>query len=148
IAAAAVPLAALTAWQGLFDHGGLRAGQRVVVHAGAGGVGHFALQFAKARGAWVATTVSTDNVDFARSLGADEVIDHTTQRFEATLRDVDLVLDPVGGDTQERSWQVLRHGGTLVSTVSEPSRERAAAIGGRGLRYMATSNADQLREID
>jgi len=148
IAAAAVPLAALTAWQGLFDHGGLRAGQRVLVHAGAGGVGHFALQFAKARGAWVATTVSTDNVDFARSLGADEVIDHTTQRFEATLRDLDLVFDPVGGDTQERSWQVLRHGGTLVSTVSEPSRERAAAIGGRGLRYMATSNADQLREID
>ena len=148
IAAAAVPLAALTAWQGLFDHGGLQAGQRVLVHAGAGGVGHFAVQFAKARGAHVITTVSTDDVAFAHGLGADEVIDHTRQRFESVLRDIDVVFDLVGGETQEHSWAVLRKGGILVSTVSEPSKEKAEAIGVRATRYMATPNADQLREID
>jgi NADPH:quinone reductase-like Zn-dependent oxidoreductase len=148
ISAAAVPLAALTAWQGLFDQGGLQAGQRVLIHAGAGGVGHFAVQFAKARGAWVATTVSTDDVAFARSLGADEVIDHTTQRFETMLRDIDLVFDLVGGQAQERSWAVLREGGVMVSTVGQPPREKADAIGVRAIGYMATANADQLREID
>lgn len=148
IAAAAVPLAALTAWQGLFDHGGLQAGQRVLIHAGAGGVGHFAVQFAKARGAHVITTVSTDDIDFAHSLGADEVIDHTSERFETRLRDIDMVFDLVGGEAQEHSWAVLRKGGILVSTVSEPSGEKAAAIGVRAARYMAEPNADQLREID
>jgi NADPH:quinone reductase-like Zn-dependent oxidoreductase len=148
IAAAAVPLAGLTAWQGLFDHGGLRAGQRVLIHAGAGGVGHFALQFAKARGAHVIATVSTDDVAFAHSLGADEVIDHKAERFENRLRDIDLVLDLVGADTQERSWSVLSKGGALVSTVQEPSQEKAAAIGVRATRYTAAPNAGQLREID
>jgi NADPH:quinone reductase-like Zn-dependent oxidoreductase len=148
IAAAAVPLAALTAWQGLFDHGGLQAGQRVLIHAGAGGVGHFAVQLAKAHGAYVITTVSTDDIDFARSLGADEVIDHTKERFEGQLRDIDLVFDLVGGETQEHSWAVLRRGGILVSTVSEPAREKAAAIGVRSARYLATPDADQLRKID
>jgi len=147
-AAAAVPLAGLTAWQGLFDHGGLQAGQRVLIHAGAGGVGHLAVQFAKARGAHVIATVSTDDVAFARSLGADEVIDYKTERFENKLRDIDLVYDLIGADTQERSWSVLKRGGTLVSTVQEPSQEKAAAIGARATRYTATSDADQLREID
>ena len=105
IAAAAVPLAGLTAWQGLFDHGGLRAGQRVLIHAGAGGVGHMAVQFAKARGATVITTVSTDDVDFVRGLGADQVIDYKSQRFDDLVRDLDLVYDLIGGETQERSWR-------------------------------------------
>ena len=148
IIAAAVPLAGLTAWQGLFDHGGLQAGQRVLIHAGAGGVGHLAVQLAKARGAYVITTVSTDDVALARSLGADEVIDHKQQRFESMLRDIDLVYDLVGDDTQERSWAVLRKGGVLVSTVQEPSKEKAEAIGVRGVRYLAVSNAAQLGEID
>ena len=148
IVAAAVPLAGLTAWQGLFDHGGLQAGQRVLIHAGAGGVGHLAVQLAKARGAYVITTVSTDDVALARSLGADEVIDHKQQRFESMLRDIDLVYDLVGDDTQERSWAVLRKGGVLVSTVQEPSKEKAGAIGVRGVRYLAASNAAQLGEID
>ena len=148
IAAAAVPLAGLTAWQGLIDHGRLLAGQRVLIHAGAGGVGHLAVQFAKARGATVITTVSTDDVAFARSLGADEVIDHTQERFESGLRDIDLVYDLVGDDTQERSWAVLKKGGTLVSTVQEPSQEKASAIGVRATRYTAEPDADQLREID
>ena len=148
LAAAAVPLAGLTAWQGLFDHGGLRVGQRVLIHAGAGGVGHFAVQFAKARGATVVTTVSTGDAEFARSLGADEVIDYKTDRFESRLSGIDLVFDLVGGETQERSWAVLREGGTLVSTVQEPAQEKASAIGVRATRYTAEPKADQLREID
>ena len=148
IAAAAVPLAALTAWQGLFDHGGLQAGQRVLIHAGAGGVGHFAVQFAKAKGAHVITTVSTDDVAFAHSLGADEVVDHTKERFETKLRDIDLVYDLVGDETQEHSWAVLKKGGTLVTTLAEPSQDKANAIGVRALRCTAQSNAAQLREID
>ena len=148
IVAAAVPLAGLTAWQGLFDHGRLQAGQRVLIHAGAGGVGHLAVQFAKARGATVITTVPTDDVALARNLGADEVIDHTQERFESGLADIDLVYDLIGGDTQERSWAVLKKGGALVSTVQEPSKEKADAIDVRAMRYMAEPDASQLREID
>src|SRR5512146_44947 len=95
--AAAVPLAAITAWQGLFDHGHLESGQRVLIHGGAGGVGHLAVQFAKARGATVAATVATEDVDFVRRLGADQVIDYTRERFEEQVREVDLVLDLVAG---------------------------------------------------
>jgi NADPH:quinone reductase-like Zn-dependent oxidoreductase len=148
LAAAAVPLAGLTAWQGLFDHAGLQAGQRVLIHAGAGGVGHFAVQFAKARGATVLATASIDDLDFVRSLGADEVIDYRKERFEDRARDVDVVYDLIGGDTQERSWAVLKKGGVLVSTVAEPSQEQALAHEARALRYTAAPNAGQLREID
>ena len=148
MAAAAVPLAALTAWQGLFDQGGLRAGQRVLIHAGAGGVGHFAVQFAKARGAHVIATVSTDDVELARNLGADEVVDHLKERFEANARDIDLVFDLIGGEVQERSWAVLRRGGTLVSTVGQPPQDKAQAAGVRAVGYQARPDADQLREID
>jgi NADPH:quinone reductase-like Zn-dependent oxidoreductase len=148
MAAAAVPLAALTAWQGLFDHGGLRAGQRVLIHAGAGGVGHFAVQFARARGAHVIATVSTDDVELAHRLGADEVIDHLAERFETRTRDIDLAFDLVGGAVQERSWAVLKRGGTLVSTVGQPPQDKAEAIGVRALGYQARPDADQLREID
>jgi NADPH:quinone reductase-like Zn-dependent oxidoreductase len=148
INAAAVPLAALTAWQGLFDHGGLRAGQRVLIHAGAGGVGHFAVQFAKARGATVIATASIDDVDFVRSLGADQVIDHRKQRFDDVVGDLDLVYDLIGGETQERSWPLLKRGGTLVSTVAEPPQDKAQAHGVRALRYTAQPRGDQLHEID
>ena len=112
IEAAAVPLGALTAWQGLFDHGHLQADQTVLIHGGSGGVGHFAIQFAKVKGATVLTTVSGQNLDFARELGADRAIDYQSQRFEEIARDVDLVLDLVGGQTQERSWSVLKRGGS------------------------------------
>jgi NADPH:quinone reductase-like Zn-dependent oxidoreductase len=125
IEAAAVPLAALTAWQGLFDHGHLEAGQTVLIHGGSGGVGHFAIQFAKVRGATVLTTVSAQNLDFVGELGADRGIDYDSQRFEEIAGDVDLVLDLVLGATQERSWPVLKPGGILVSALGEPSRERA-----------------------
>ena len=148
LVAAAVPLAGLTAWQGLFDHGGLRAGQRVLIHAGAGGVGHLAVQFAKARGAHVIATASTDDVAFVRGLGADQVIDYKMQRFDDLVRDLDLVYDLIGGETQERSWPLLKRGGTLVCTVAEPPQDKAQAHGVRALRYTAQPRGDQLREID
>jgi NADPH:quinone reductase-like Zn-dependent oxidoreductase len=146
--AAAVPLAALTAWQGLFDHGKLKAGERVLIHGGAGGVGHFAVQFAKGKGAEVITTVSSKDMEFARSLGADRVIDHNAHPFEELVRDVDLVLDLIDGDTRERSWQTLKpDSGRLITSLSEPSQQVAAEHRVRAARYMTQPNARQLGEI-
>jgi NADPH:quinone reductase-like Zn-dependent oxidoreductase len=146
-AAAAVPLAGITAWQGLFRHGGLKPGQRVLIHAGSGGVGHFAIQFAKAKGAYVITTVSGEYVDFVRRLGADEVIDYKKQKFENEVRDVDMVFDLIGGETEDRSWGVLKKGGILVSTLFPPSQEKAKNHGVRGMRYTAEENGSELGEI-
>jgi NADPH:quinone reductase-like Zn-dependent oxidoreductase len=145
--AGAVPLAALTAWQGLFKHGNLKAGQRLLIHGGSGGVGHFAIQFGKAKGAHVTTTVSAQHMDFVRRLGADEVIDYQAQRFEEVVHEVDVVFDLVGGEIQDRSWQVLKKGGVLVSTLTEPSKEKAAARGARGLRYTVTESGADLAAI-
>src|SRR5206468_1022255 len=102
--AAATPISALTAWQGLVERAGLAAGQRVLIHGAAGGVGTFAVQLARWRGARVTGTASAANLDFVRRLGADEVIDYRTERFEDVVRDVDVVFDTVGGETLERSW--------------------------------------------
>ncbi len=145
--AAAVPLAATTAWQGLFDHGNLAAGQHVLIHGGAGGVGHFAVQLAHAAGARVSTTVSAEDVEFAKKLGADQVIDFRRERFEDEVHDVDLVLDLVAGDTQTRSWNVLRPGGSLISTLSEPSQIQAKQHQARGENYRTQSNARELQQI-
>jgi NADPH:quinone reductase-like Zn-dependent oxidoreductase len=147
IQAGAVPLAALTAWQGLFKHGNLKAGQRVLIHGGSGGVGHFAIQFAKAMGAHVTTTVSAQHREFVRRLGADEVIDYQAQRFEEVVDEVDMVFDLVGGEIQERSWKVLKQGGMLVSTLNEPSQQQAIARGARGLRYTVTESGADLAAI-
>jgi NADPH:quinone reductase-like Zn-dependent oxidoreductase len=146
-AAGAVPLAGLTAWQGLFRHGGLKSGQSVLIHGGSGGVGHFAIQFAKAKGAHVITTVSADHVAFAQRLGAEQVIDYKKQRFEDAVKDVDVVFDLVGGETQDRSWGVLKKGGVLVSTLAQPSQTQAAAHQARGLRYTAQESGADLAEI-
>jgi NADPH:quinone reductase-like Zn-dependent oxidoreductase len=145
--AAAIPLAAQTAWQGLFRHGALKAGQSVLIHGGSGGVGHFAIQFAKAKGARVITTVSTHNVEFARSLGADVVIDYKTHRFDDVVADVDMVYDLIDGETRERSWSLVKHGGVLVSTLSEPSQVKAKELGIRALRYTVEADGDELSEI-
>lgn len=134
--AAAVSGGATTAWTALFDNGGLQAGQRVLIHGAAGGVGLFAVQFARWKGAQVIGTASTANVDFVRSLGADIVIDYTTTPFEQAVTDVDLVLDTIGGDVLRRSMDVVRPGGTLVSLLEEPSQAMAQA---RGIR--ATNNS-------
>jgi NADPH:quinone reductase-like Zn-dependent oxidoreductase len=146
-AAAAVPLAGLTAWQGLFDHGHLQAGQRVLIHGGGGGVGHLAVQFAKAKGATVAATVGTDDVEFVRELGADEVIDYTRERFEEKVQDVDLVLDLIAGETQERSWAVLKDGGTLISSLARPSAEQARKHHARAESFVAHPDRAELIEI-
>jgi NADPH:quinone reductase-like Zn-dependent oxidoreductase len=124
--AAALPLAGLTAWQGLVRHGGLQAGQRVLVHAGAGGVGHLAVQIAKARGAYVIATASPDKLDFVRSLGAD-VVDYTKGNFVEQVGNVDLVLDPIGGDHADESLKVVRDGGVLVSLLNVHDATRAKA---------------------
>lgn len=145
--AAAIPLAGLTAWQGLFRYGELKSGQSVLIHGGSGGVGHFAIQFAKAKGARVLTTVSTDNVEFVRGLGADVVIDYKTQRFEEHAKDLDMVFDLIGGETRERSWTLLKRGGVLVSTRTEPSQETALRYGVRALRYTVEASSVELAEI-
>jgi len=145
--AAAIPLAGQTAWQGLFRYGGLKAGQSVLIHGGAGGVGHFAIQFAKAKGARVLTTVSTADVAFARSLGADIVIDYRTQRFEDHASGLDMVFDLIDGETRERSWQMLKRGGTLVSTLSAPDQARAKDLGVRALRYTVEADGKELAEV-
>jgi NADPH:quinone reductase-like Zn-dependent oxidoreductase len=145
--ATAIPLAGLTAWQGLFRHGRLGKGQSVLIHGGSGGVGHFAIQFAKAKGARVLTTVSMNNVKFARDLGADVVIDYKTQRFEDHASDLDMVFDLIDGETRERSWGLLKKGGILISTLTEPSREKAEQFGVRALRFTVEADADELAEI-
>jgi NADPH:quinone reductase-like Zn-dependent oxidoreductase len=137
---AAVTLSGLTAWQALFTHAGLERGQKVLIHGGAGGVGVFAVQLAHWKGAHVITTGSAANLDFLRDLGADETIDYTKTRFEDQLRDVDVVLDAVGGDTVQRSWQVLRKGGAMVS-VAEPIPD------GRGVFFIVEPDREQLEEL-
>jgi NADPH:quinone reductase-like Zn-dependent oxidoreductase len=145
--AAAVPLAALTAWQTLCDTAKLEPGQRILVHAAAGGVGHFAVQLAKWKGAHVIATASAKNHELLRELGADETIDYTSQRFEEVARNVDVVLDPIGGDTQERSWQVLKKGGALLSIVQPPSAEKAKELGVRAAFVASHPNGAQLAKI-
>lgn len=147
IRAAAVPLAALTAWQAIFDVAGLSPGQTILIHAAAGGVGHFAVQLTKWKGARVIGTASARNMAFLRELGADEAIDYTAQRFEDAVRDVDVVLDTMAGETQERSWKVLKKGGIMVSTLGEPSRDKARQYGARGAGMIVAPNAGQLKEI-
>ena len=147
IAAGGVPLAATTAWQGLFDHGGLKSGQTVLIHGGSGGVGGFAVQFARAKGARVIATASGEGLQTVRDYGADEVVDYQTQKFEDVAHDVDLVFDLIGGDTQERSFAVLKPGGALISTVQEPDKAKAAEKSLKAERYMATPNGAQLAEI-
>jgi NADPH:quinone reductase-like Zn-dependent oxidoreductase len=145
--AAAVPLAALTAWQALFEHARLRTGQKVLIQAGAGGVGSFAIQFAKHVGAQVATTVSTANVALAQSLGADWVIDYKKQRFEDVIHDVDAVLDTLAGDIQARSLAVLKSGGVLVSTVGVAPESRQERPDVRFEAMVMHPDGGQLAEI-
>lgn len=127
--AASIPLVALTAWQALIDRGGLKAGQKVLIHAGSGGVGTIAIQLAKHLGAFVATTTSTANVDWVKQLGADVVVDYKTQDYAALLKDYDLVLDTLGGSATEESLQVLKPGGKLVSISGTPDPEFATEMG-------------------
>jgi len=147
VQAAAVPVAGLTAWQTLFEVAQLRAGQKVLIHGAAGGLGNFAVQFAKGKGAYVIGTASSRNHAFLRELGVDKTVDYNKTRFEDVVRDVDVVLDTIGGDTQERSFKVLRNGGILVSIVQPPSQELAAKYGVRALFYGGHPSSSDLTEI-
>jgi NADPH:quinone reductase-like Zn-dependent oxidoreductase len=146
IQAAAVPLSALTAWQAFFVHGALAAGQTALIHGAAGGVGVFATQLAHWKGAHVIVTSSARDADFVRELGADEVFDYATTRFEEVVHDVDIVFDAVGGETLARSWRVVKPGGLLVSVVSplsgQPAREDI-----RYVYFIVEPSGAQLREI-
>ncbi|MFT5681316.1 MAG: NADPH:quinone reductase-like Zn-dependent oxidoreductase [Myxococcota bacterium] len=145
--AAAVPLAGLTAWQALFDHAQLKAGERVLIHAGAGGVGSFAIQFARSVGAHVIATASAANEALVRSLGADEFVDYRSQRFEEVLAKVDVVLDTIGSDTQTRSISLLKSGGRLFSVVGAPDADALAAVGATGGAFMVQPSSEALTEI-
>ncbi len=148
IDAGSLPLAAMTAWQGLFDHGGLKAGERVLIHGGGGGVGYLAVQFAKIKGAEVFATASTANLDWVKSLGADTVIDYKAKRFEDVARDIDLVFDLQGGQTRARSWGVLKPDGRLVTTlIAGDVAKEATEHDRRGQHYYAKPNAAELREV-
>jgi NADPH:quinone reductase-like Zn-dependent oxidoreductase len=147
VPAAAIPLAGLTAWQAIFDVGGLSAGQRILIHAAAGGVGSFAVQLAKWKGAYVIGTASARNHMFLKELGADETIDYQSTPFEKVVQDVDLVLDTMAGDTRTRSWQALKKGGILVSILGPPSAEEAARYGVRAGSIFVQPNAAELKEL-
>lgn len=135
VEASALPVVGLTAWQGLVDLGGVTEGDRVLVHGGGGGVGHVAIQIAKALGAYVIATAGRSKRAFVEGLGADEVIDYTAVDFSEAVRDVDVVLDTIGGDTAERSLGVLRPGGHLVTAVAEEDTALAAAYEAAGIRF-------------
>jgi NADPH:quinone reductase-like Zn-dependent oxidoreductase len=145
--AAAVPLAAMTAWQGLFDHGRLQPGERVLIHGASGGVGHFAVQFAKDRGAHVIATGKAEDAELLKKWGADEVIDYTRERFEDRAQNIDLVLDLVAGETQKRSWKCLRPGGRLISTLQPPSQAEATRHHASGEAFMVEPNGGELARI-
>jgi NADPH:quinone reductase-like Zn-dependent oxidoreductase len=147
VQAAAIPLAATTAWQALIDTAKLEKGQTVLIHGGAGGVGHFAIQIAKARGAKVVATGSTKSLPFLRELGADTAIDYTAAKFEDVVKDVDIVLDTIGGDTQTRSFAVLKKGGMLVSIVQPPDQTMAKAKEVRAAIFLAHPDGAELAEI-
>ena len=145
--AAAVPMGALTAWQALVDTAQLHPGQTILVHGGSGGVGSFAVQIAKARGARVIATASTANQDLLKQLGADVAIDYTKTRFEDVAKDVDAVLDPVGKETLARSYGVLKKGGIVMSLVARPDPVELEKRGIRGAAISVHPDAEDLAEI-
>ncbi|MFG3073043.1 NADP-dependent oxidoreductase [Streptomyces sp. NPDC048225] len=150
VQAGALPLVSLTAWQALVERAELRPGQRVLVHAAAGGVGHVAVQIAKARGAYVIGTASAGKHEFLRSLGADETVDYRETDFAQVVKDVDVVLDTIGGDTSLRSLRVLRPGGVVVSILpvgSDEFFEEADRLGVRAVRMLVDADRAGMEEI-
>jgi NADPH:quinone reductase-like Zn-dependent oxidoreductase len=144
--AASVPLGALTAWQALHEHARLQPGQHVLIHGGAGGVGIYAVQLASLYGARVTATASARDAEFVAGLGADEVLDYT-RRFEDHVHDVDVVVDPVGGEVMARSWPVLRSGGILVAIAEEPDGDHGGRDDVRDVYFVVKPDGGQLREL-
>jgi NADPH:quinone reductase-like Zn-dependent oxidoreductase len=147
IEAASVPVVAVTAWQALFDQAQLKAGQTVVIHGAAGNVGGYAVQFARRASLHIIATAEADDITTVRDLGADTVIDFHTHRFEEEVRNVDAVIDLVGGETQNRSFQVLRQGGKLISTVSNPDQALAKRYGVEASFFLVDVKTKYLAEI-
>ncbi len=145
--AASVPLTGLTAWQCLFDFGEVKEGDKVLIHAGSGGVGTMAIQLVKNAGAYVATTASERNIEFLESLGADEVINYKNTDFKDVLHDYDFVLDSLGGDIQEKSFEVLKNGGKLASIVAPPNEGLAKLKGVKAGFVWLEPDGEQLDQI-
>ncbi|TPJ50968.1 NADP-dependent oxidoreductase [Mesorhizobium sp. B2-7-1] len=147
VEAATVPVVSVTAWQALFDHAQLKPGQTVVIHGAAGNVGAYAVQLAGHAGIQTVVTVGADDIPFVRDLGADRVIDYRAHRFEEEVRDADAVIDLVGGDTQGRSFQVLRRGGKLISAVSNPDQHLAERHGVEAKFFLVNVTRQHLADI-
>lgn len=145
--AAALPLVGSSAIQALKEHIKLQKEQKILIHGGAGGIGHIAVQIAKMIGAYVATTVNASDIDFVKQLGADEVIDYKTQKFEEILKDFDAVFDTVGGETTEKSFQVLKNGGILVSMAGEPDKELSQKYGVIGIGQFTNTSTKHLNRV-
>ncbi len=147
VTAAALPMASISAYQALVDTLHLKTGQRILIHGGAGGIGTSAIQIAKHLGAYVVTTASPENFDYVRSLGADEVIDYTSQRFEEVARDMDAVYDTVGGETYQRSFATLKAGGQIVSMLEQPNEELGAQHNVKAFHQFTTPTPERLAAI-
>jgi alcohol dehydrogenase len=147
VTAAALPLAATSAYQALVEHANLQSGQKVLIHGGAGGIGSFAIQIAKNLGAYVVTTTASDDFEFVKSLGADEAIDYKAQKFEEIIKDYDVVFDTVGGETNKKSYSILKSGGVLVSMTEQPDKELSAKLGVKAIAQQSRATTSRLKEI-
>lgn len=145
--AGALPLAGVSALQGVLEHTNLKTNQKILIHGGAGGIGTIAIQIAKNIGANVATTVSPDDVDYAKKLGADEVIDYKSQRFEELLSNLDAVFDMVGKDTYEKSFKVLRKGGVIVSMLEAPNEQLMKEYGVTAVSQQTKVTTERLNKL-
>jgi NADPH:quinone reductase-like Zn-dependent oxidoreductase len=145
--AAALPLVGISAWQALVENIGLSKDQKILIHGGAGGIGSIAIPFAKHLGAYVATTVSTNDQQFVRELGASQVIDYKTQNFEDILNDYDAVFDTIGGETYRRSFKVLKKGGIIVSMLEQPNSELMNQYGVNAIFQFTQVNRDRLTKL-
>lgn len=145
--AGALPLVGSSAVQALEEHIKLHSGQKILIHGGAGGIGHVAIQLAKAIGAYVITTVSTPDIDIVKQLGADKVIDYKTQKFEEIVKDVDAVFDTVGGETLQKSIGVIKKDGILVSMTGTPDENAAKSAGITAIGQMTNTNSDHLKRL-
>jgi len=147
VVAASLPMPALTAWQAVIDTAEAASGMRFLVHGASGGVGSFAAQLAQLRGAEVIATASRTSFDWLRSVGIEQLVDYQQERFEDRVRDVDVVIDPLGGDTQARSWSVLKKGGMLINLVGEVNEAAAKKAGARGIEFGMEYDTEDLEEI-
>jgi NADPH:quinone reductase-like Zn-dependent oxidoreductase len=145
--AAGLPLVGVSAWQALVENMGLSMGQKILIHGGAGGIGSIAIQLAKQLGAFVATTVRANDMQFVKELGADEIIDYQTQNFDELLHDYDAVYDNVGGETYARSFKILKKGGIIVSMLEQPNQQLMEQFGVKAIFQFTQVNRDRLTKL-